>query len=52
MAGRAEAATPHFMMSLDTLVLLSYFFVLSILGIYGWHRYYLVFQYSSRKLAL
>jgi cellulose synthase/poly-beta-1,6-N-acetylglucosamine synthase-like glycosyltransferase len=37
------------MMSLDTLVLLSYFFVLSILGIYGWHRYYLVYQYMKHK---
>ena len=37
------------MMSLDTFVLLSYFFVLSILGIYGWHRYYLVFQYMKHK---
>src|SRR4029450_9445239 len=49
MAGRAEAAIPHFMMSLDTLVLLAYFFVLSILGIYGWHRYFLVFQYMKNK---
>ena len=49
MAGRAEPVIPHFMMSLDTLVLLSYFFVLSILGIYGWHRYYLVFQYMKHK---
>jgi cellulose synthase/poly-beta-1,6-N-acetylglucosamine synthase-like glycosyltransferase len=37
------------MMSLDTFVLLAYFFVLSILGIYGWHRYYLVFQYMKHK---
>ena len=37
------------MMSLDTFVLLSYFFVLSILGIYGWHRYYLVYQYMKHK---
>ena len=37
------------MMSLDTLVLLAYFFVLSILGIYGWHRYFLVFQYMKHK---
>jgi cellulose synthase/poly-beta-1,6-N-acetylglucosamine synthase-like glycosyltransferase len=37
------------MMSLDTIVLLAYFFVLSILGIYGWHRYYLVFQYMKHK---
>jgi cellulose synthase/poly-beta-1,6-N-acetylglucosamine synthase-like glycosyltransferase len=37
------------MMSLDTLVLLAYFFILSILGIYGWHRYYLVYLYMKNK---
>jgi cellulose synthase/poly-beta-1,6-N-acetylglucosamine synthase-like glycosyltransferase len=37
------------MMSLDTFVLLAYFFVLSILGIYGWHRYYLVYLYMKHK---
>ena len=37
------------MMSLDTIVLLAYFFILSILGIYGWHRYYLVYQYMKHK---
>ena len=33
----------------ETLVLVAYFFVLSILGIYGWHRYFLVFQYMKNK---
>ena len=33
----------------ETLTLVSYFFVLSILGIYGWHRYYLVYQYMKHK---
>jgi cellulose synthase/poly-beta-1,6-N-acetylglucosamine synthase-like glycosyltransferase len=33
----------------DTLILIAYFFVLSILGIYGWHRYYLVYQYMKHK---
>src|SRR5262245_30277128 len=33
----------------ETLVLVAYFFVLSILGIYGWHRYYLVYQYMKNK---
>jgi len=33
----------------ETLVLITYFFVLSILGIYGWHRYYLVYQYMKHK---
>ncbi|HYN09550.1 MAG TPA: cellulose synthase family protein [Vicinamibacterales bacterium] len=36
-------------MSLETVVLLAYFFVLSILGIYGWHRYYLVYLYMKHK---
>src|SRR2546422_849061 len=29
----------------DTLILASYFFVLIILAVYGWHRYYLVYLY-------
>ncbi|HEX5216494.1 MAG TPA: cellulose synthase family protein [Vicinamibacterales bacterium] len=33
----------------ETLTLLSYFFVLSILGLYGWHRYFLVYQYMKNK---
>ncbi|HXT71379.1 MAG TPA: cellulose synthase family protein [Vicinamibacterales bacterium] len=33
----------------ETAVLIAYFFVLSILGIYGWHRYYLVYQYMKHK---
>ncbi len=37
------------MTALDTLILAAYFFVLSILGIYGWHRYYLVYQYMKHK---
>jgi cellulose synthase/poly-beta-1,6-N-acetylglucosamine synthase-like glycosyltransferase len=37
------------MTSLETAVLLAYFFVLSILWMYGWHRYYLVFQYMKHK---
>src|SRR5678815_2059257 len=31
----------------ETLILVTYFFVLSILGIYGWHRYYLVYEYMK-----
>ena len=34
---------------LETLVLGSYFFVLVILGLYGWHRYYLVYAYMKNK---
>jgi cellulose synthase/poly-beta-1,6-N-acetylglucosamine synthase-like glycosyltransferase len=33
----------------ETLTLVSYFFVLSILGIYGWHRYFIVYQYMKFK---
>src|SRR4029450_12137103 len=33
----------------ETLILVSYFFVLSILAIYGWHRYYLVYLYMKHK---
>ena len=31
----------------ETLILVLYFFVLSILAIYGWHRYYLVYLYMK-----
>jgi cellulose synthase/poly-beta-1,6-N-acetylglucosamine synthase-like glycosyltransferase len=37
------------MISIDALILVAYFFVLSILGLYGWHRYYLVYQYMKHK---
>src|SRR4029079_2561122 len=33
----------------QTLILVLYFFVLSILAIYGWHRYYLVYLYMKHK---
>jgi cellulose synthase/poly-beta-1,6-N-acetylglucosamine synthase-like glycosyltransferase len=36
----------------ETFVLVAYFFVLSILGIYGWHRYFLVYQYKKYKDAV
>src|SRR5690606_28898302 len=39
----------HSMTTLETLTLVSYFFVLSILGIYGWHRYFIVYQYMKNK---
>jgi cellulose synthase/poly-beta-1,6-N-acetylglucosamine synthase-like glycosyltransferase len=32
----------------ETLILVAYFFVLSILGIYGWHHY-LVYEYMKNK---
>jgi len=37
------------MTSTETLLLALYFFVLSILAIYGWHRYYLVYLYMKNK---
>jgi hypothetical protein len=33
----------------ETLILVLYFFVLSILAIYGWHRYYLVYLYMRNR---
>src|ERR1700752_324520 len=33
----------------ETLILASYFFVLLILAVYGWHRYYLVYVYMKHK---
>src|SRR6186997_200318 len=33
----------------ETLILVAYFFVLSILAIYGWHRYYLVYLYMKNR---
>src|ERR671925_493553 len=37
------------MTPVDTLILASYFFVLVILAVYGWHRYYLVYLYMKNK---
>ncbi|MEW5984899.1 MAG: cellulose synthase family protein [Acidobacteriota bacterium] len=34
---------------LDALILGSYFFVLVILALYGWHRYYLVYVYMKNR---
>jgi cellulose synthase/poly-beta-1,6-N-acetylglucosamine synthase-like glycosyltransferase len=33
----------------ETAILASYFFVLSILAVYGWHRYYLVYVYTKYR---
>src|SRR5881628_727711 len=33
----------------ETLTLATYFFVLIVLAIYGWHRYYLVYLYMRNK---
>src|SRR6478672_7184639 len=37
------------MTSAETLTLASYFFVLIILAVYGWHRYYLVYLYLRNR---
>ncbi len=37
------------MTPIDTFILASYFFVLLILAVYGWHRYYLVYLYMKHK---
>ena len=37
------------MTSFETLTLAAYFFVLVILAMYGWHRYYLVYLYMKHK---
>src|SRR5499426_3404096 len=37
------------MTAAETLILASYFFVLLILAVYGWHRYYLVYVYMKHK---
>jgi len=33
----------------ETLILGAYFFILAILAVYGWHRYYLVYLYMKHK---
>ena len=37
------------MTATETLVLATYFFVLVILAVYGWHRYYLVYLYMKHR---
>ncbi len=37
------------MTTYEILTLVAYFFVLSILGIYGWHRYFIVYQYMKNR---
>src|SRR5258707_11796720 len=37
------------MTPVETFTLAAYFFVLIILAIYGWHRYYLVYLYMSNR---
>src|SRR4029079_18043613 len=53
MCGRAPVSAPHSMTldqpMLGVPILAAYFFVLIILGIYGWHRYYIVMQYMKHR---
>jgi cellulose synthase/poly-beta-1,6-N-acetylglucosamine synthase-like glycosyltransferase len=37
------------MTAFETLILVLYFFILSILAVYGWHRYFLVYLYMKHK---
>jgi cellulose synthase/poly-beta-1,6-N-acetylglucosamine synthase-like glycosyltransferase len=37
------------MSTLETLTLAAYFFVLIVLAVYGWHRYYLVYLYMRHR---
>src|SRR6058998_1102128 len=37
------------MTPVETLILAAYFFVLIILAVYGWHRYYLVYLYMKNR---
>src|ERR1043165_5174603 len=37
------------MTPVETITLATYFFVLIILAIYGWHRYYLVYLYMRNR---
>src|SRR6188472_4048822 len=37
------------MTPVETFTLAAYFFVLIVLAIYGWHRYYLVYLYMSNR---
>src|SRR5688500_15434568 len=45
----ADGGAPHHMTLGETLILATYFFVLVILAVYGWHRYYLVYLYMKNK---
>ncbi|NOT44332.1 MAG: glycosyltransferase [Acidobacteria bacterium] len=37
------------MTAVETSILATYFFVLVVLAVYGWHRYYLVYQYMRHR---
>jgi cellulose synthase/poly-beta-1,6-N-acetylglucosamine synthase-like glycosyltransferase len=49
MEGCARQETDDLMTPTETAILGAYFFTLIILGIYGWHRYYLVYLYMKHR---
>ena len=49
MADLVADVAPISMTPVETLILATYFFVLIILAVYGWHRYYLVYLYMKHK---
>ena len=46
---RPAGCDPQTMTFTEALILAAYFFVLSILAVYGWHRYYLVYLYMKHR---
>ena len=46
LLGGLKGMTPS-----ETVILATYFFVLVILAVYGWHRYYLVYLYMLRRIS-
>lgn len=46
---RVDSSCGPVMSASETLILATYFFVLVILAVYGWHRYYLVYLYMRNK---
>jgi cellulose synthase/poly-beta-1,6-N-acetylglucosamine synthase-like glycosyltransferase len=50
MSDCAFRESPHpYMTPTETIILATYFFVLVILAVYGWHRYYLVYLYMKHR---
>ena len=37
------------MTPIETLILAAYFFVVVVLAVYGWHRYYIVYLYMKHR---
>jgi cellulose synthase/poly-beta-1,6-N-acetylglucosamine synthase-like glycosyltransferase len=47
--GTESLAARLLMTPFETAILAAYFFVLAILAVYGWHRYYLVYLYTKYR---